>query len=322
MEIFLYTEPGCPACTDAKAFLITNGIPFTERNVSANPEFRRILHEDLDSCTTPTLTVDQEVIVGFDRLKFQLLARRLGLAQPIPPGARPARRDTFMNPKRIVLVLSLLALGLPLRAQMAVGPRMPDLRGVWNPVVGGGATYEMTDPNGEKSQFEITVIGKEEAQGKPGYWMEVVMDNARMGGQMLAKYLLIPGTDGMSATKMVMQMPGQDPMEMDLTNMPMARHQMSTPTDIRDKADKVGSESVTVPAGTFTCEHYHAKDGTGDVWVSDKVGPWGLVKMQNTGGRAMVLVKQINDAKDRITGTPKPFDPSQMMRGMPGRQHQ
>ena len=57
------------------------------------------------------------------------------------------------------------------------------------------------------------------------------------------------------------------------------------------------------------------KDGTGDAWVSDKVGPWGLVKSQDKDS-TMVLAKVITDAKDHITGTPKKFDPMQMMRGM------
>jgi hypothetical protein len=93
--------------------------------------------------------------------------------------------------------------------------------------------------------------------------------------------------------------------------------QSNIPQDIHDKADLIGTESVTVPGGTFTCEHYRAKDGTGDVWLSDKVSPWGLVKMQDKT-RTMVLTKAITDAKDHITGTPKKFDPMQMMRQSQG----
>jgi hypothetical protein len=57
------------------------------------------------------------------------------------------------------------------------------------------------------------------------------------------------------------------------------------------------------------------KDGSGDAWISDKVSPWGLVKMQENE-RTTVLAKVIADAKDRIIGTPTKFDPTQMMRGM------
>ena len=55
MEIHLYTEPGCSACVDAKAFLTSHGILFEERDIRANPEYLRILTDEIDSCTTPTL---------------------------------------------------------------------------------------------------------------------------------------------------------------------------------------------------------------------------------------------------------------------------
>ena len=131
---------------------------------------------------------------------------------------------------------------------------------------------------------------------------------------MLMKELMAVGDDGVSADKIVMQQPGQAPMEMDLTGNPMARNmQHSTPADIRDKAEVVGTESITVPAGTFSCQHIREKDGSSDVWISDKVSPWSLVKYQDSKS-TMVLTKVISDAKDRITGTPTKFDPMQMMR--------
>ena len=40
-------------------------------------------------------------------------------------------------------------------------------------------------------------------------------------------------------------------------------------------------------------QHYRAKDGSGDVWLSDKVSPWGLVKTQDKD-RTMVLTKNDN----------------------------
>ncbi len=132
---------------------------------------------------------------------------------------------------------------------------------------------------------------------------------------MYMKYLFVPGDQGVTPIRMIMQQPGQDPMEMDMTGMMGGRMAQSTPTDIRDRAERVGTETVTVPAGTFVCEHYRMKDGSADTWISDKVAPWGLVKSQGKN-TSMVLTKVITDAKDHITGTPKKFDPMQMMRGM------
>jgi hypothetical protein len=138
------------------------------------------------------------------------------------------------------------------------------------------------------------------------------------GGQMLMKSLMTVADDGVTSTRMIMQAAGQQPMEMDTNMMPGGRTmKQSTPADVRNKSEVVGTESVTVPAGTFSCEHVREKDGSSDVWISDKVSPWSLVKYQD-GKSTMVLTKIITDAKDRITGTPTKFDPMQMMRNRPG----
>jgi glutaredoxin len=73
MEIHLYTEPGCGACLEAKSFLQSRGISFEERDVRGNPEYLRILSEDLDSCTLPTLVAGGTIIAGFDREEYQRL---------------------------------------------------------------------------------------------------------------------------------------------------------------------------------------------------------------------------------------------------------
>jgi glutaredoxin-like protein NrdH len=74
MGILLYTEPKCCACLDAKRFLASLGVSFEERDIRANPDYLRILNEDLDSCTTPTLVADDTIVVGFDKMEYRLLA--------------------------------------------------------------------------------------------------------------------------------------------------------------------------------------------------------------------------------------------------------
>jgi hypothetical protein len=86
-------------------------------------------------------------------------------------------------------------------------------------------------------------------------------------------------------------------------------------TDVRDSAEKVGTESVTTPAGTFNCDHYRAKDGSWDAWISTQVMPWGVVKSTSKDVN-MTLTRVITNATDHITGTPQVMDPAQMMRGM------
>ena len=223
-----------------------------------------------------------------------------------------------MKLKHIVVMFATLAVAMPLAAQM-FGPRVPTLSGIWHPVVGSGAIYEITKNDGQKSSIELAIVGKEDVAGKTAFWQELAMTDQRTSQPVYAKTLVSVTDAGIATMRMVMQMPGRDPMEMDMGASPMGRAMNQTvAVNIADKAEIVGTDSITVPAGIFSCTHYRMKDGTGDAWVSDKVSPWGLVKSQGKDS-SVILSKVITDAKDHITGTPKKFDPMQMMRqGQPG----
>jgi hypothetical protein len=206
--------------------------------------------------------------------------------------------------------LLLLAGAAGAGAQMMRGGP-PQISGVWNPVVGQGAAYQSTTESGKKSEIEITVVGKESVNGKDGYWVEMAMSSADLGGQMVMKFLFVLDGQETRSVKSIMQMPGHPPMEMP-AQMTQRQHS-SQSSDMRTDAQDLGSESVTVPAGTFTCEHYRAKDGS-DSWLGKDVPPWGLVKHQGKES-SLVLIKVIRDAKDKVVGTPQPFNP--MMMGQP-----
>lgn len=210
------------------------------------------------------------------------------------------------------VALASVCLGLAVgtaSAQMGMGMRPSMPHGFFNPVVGSGAVYEITNADGRKSNTEFAVVGKETVNGKDGYWMEYTMN---MGsGDMVVKTLIVPG-DSTAMSRMIMQMPGRPPMDMTQMAGHMNGGAQNATADIRSSAEDVGSESVTVPAGTFTCEHYRMKDGSGDTWVSNKVAPFGVVKHQGKDS-SMVLTKTVSDAKDKIVGTPQPFNPAMMM---------
>jgi hypothetical protein len=216
--------------------------------------------------------------------------------------------------KFVLGIACCLVLAIPAVAQMGMHGGPPQFRGIWNPVVGSGGAYEMQGKDGQKSNMEIAIVGKESVAGKDGYWFEMTMANPRMNGVMVMKSLTVLDGENVVVSRMIMQMPGAAPMEMP-TQMMQMHHQPQT-ADIRKEAEDVGSESVTTPAGTFTCEHYRLKDGTGDSWVSEKAAPYGLVKFQGKDS-SMVLTKIIADAKDKITGTPQQFNPMGMMQHPP-----
>ena len=210
---------------------------------------------------------------------------------------------------RGLLVSGILLVAAPLMAQ--IGMRPPQFNGIWSPVVGSGATYETTGSDGNKNQMTIAVVSKEDVDGKTGYWMEMAF-SGRDAQTTYTQVLMVLDGAQTHIEKMVLQMPGRPPMEMPMEMMKGAQRQ-ATPADVRQDAEKVGTESVTTPAGSFDCEHWRTRNGQ-DVWVSPKITPWGLVKTSG-GSASMTLTKVITDAKSHITGTPQKFDFSQMGRG-------
>jgi hypothetical protein len=208
-----------------------------------------------------------------------------------------------------VLAVLTLAGAWPSAAQM----NMPKLGGVWNPVIGAGASYQGQG----KTETEIIIVGKEDVGGKPGFWVEIGT-NAGGAGQMYMKNLMVLDGKTISVSRMIMQMAGQAPMEMPAAMM-NRNGPAAPPADIRDQAERVGTEDVTTPAGTFSCDHYHSAKDNSDWWLSTKVTPWGLVKSVGNG-QTIVIDRVITDAKDHITGTPKQFDPAEMMRQRAGQQ--
>jgi len=187
-------------------------------------------------------------------------------------------------------------------------------RGVFNPTIGSGSAYEVTTTDGNKKEMEITVVGKEDVSGKQGYWIEFGMNEPQAGGQVYGKTLTVIDGNNASVTRMIVQTPQMGPMEMPMQAAP--NMQKPTPADVRNSAEKVGTESVTTPAGTFNCDHYKAKDGAWDAWISTQVIPWGVVKSTSKDGN-MTLTRVITGATDHITGTPQSME--QMMRGGFGR---
>ena len=191
---------------------------------------------------------------------------------------------------------------------------MPSARGVWNPVVGSGAAYSLESKREGKSEMEFAIVGTEMVAGKPAHWMEMAFKSKE--GLMVMKSLYVLDANSMQVKRMIMQAPGEEPMEFPM-NMPMmGGNRPPQSADIRNDAELVGTETITTPAGTFECQHYRAKDKSWDTWISEKVPPYGMVKTVSKDS-TMTLTRVIAGAKSRITGTPKKFDPMEMMRRQP-----
>jgi len=179
----------------------------------------------------------------------------------------------------------------------------------WNPVVGSGEAYRsMGDPGSPEKGVELALIGKEMVQGKQGYWLELAFNSPELGGVLYAKDLIVPEEE--TPRKVIFQLPGEAAMEMPVNPHP-------GPRKVRDThMHKVGTETITVPAGTFACEHW--KDDDGDYWTSSKLSPVTMVKSVSKGNTD-VLIKVMSGAKSHITGAVKPWDPTVFMKHMKGR---
>jgi hypothetical protein len=190
--------------------------------------------------------------------------------------------------------------------------KKPNIADIFKPVVGSGGLYETQPSNQQKapSQLELTIVAKEMVDGQQGYWMEMGHKASSDPGPMRYNKILI--TNDFQVKRLVIQQPGQPAMEIPFNPTQQAKNNMN---DELEKWHQVGSESVTVPAGTFSCVHWKKDNGSGDVWASDKVTPMAMVKMVSQD-ETMVLVKVINGATDHITGPVTKFDPQAFGRQM------
>jgi hypothetical protein len=186
----------------------------------------------------------------------------------------------------------------------------PELRGVFNPVMGEGASYHIVNEKGTQ-QFDIAVVDKESG----GYWMEYSMRDPK-GETIYVKSLLVKQGDELFQQRALVQVAGQPPM--DMSAMMQRQNKEGHKLDIRAEAQKLGTETVTTPAGTFSCDHWRTTKDNADVWMSDKVTPWGLVKMTSKSSGTVTLTKVITGAKTHITGTPVSLE--EMMKQKMGKQ--
>ena len=192
------------------------------------------------------------------------------------------------------------------------GPRAPQIPTPFKPVVGSGAAYQFTGKK-ENANFAYAVVGKEQVDGKEGYWLEIRVNSQKSKGEMVMKELMVMNGSQPELKRLITQPPGRQPMEMPSAMLGMIRSHTPQATGGNEKTGgvgkKIGTETITVPAGTFTCDHYQTQEegSTVDLWVSTKVSPYGVVKMVRNDA-TMVLEKVLTNETSHIKGTPKKFE--------------
>jgi glutaredoxin 3 len=93
MNVVVYTTPTCSYCTQAKSFLVRQGIPFVEKNVAADHRAASEMVRISGQRGVPVITVEGEVVVGFNqpRLMQLLNQARPRLGATIADAASQAR---------------------------------------------------------------------------------------------------------------------------------------------------------------------------------------------------------------------------------------
>jgi hypothetical protein len=163
---------------------------------------------------------------------------------------------------------------------------------VFNPVVGSGLEYLFNGSSSGGARVTFLYTAVVVAQEADGYWIERRTSMQGVGAKgvtVLTKDLMV-GNPPVS-TRRISVVNGKAT-EVKPVTAPATTDSWTT------NAIMAGTDSVTVPAGTFQCDHY-ISDANGertDVWISSKVpslGPlnYGVVKL--TSPRASQVLQRL-----------------------------
>ncbi len=138
---------------------------------------------------------------------------------------------------------------------------LPSFIGLWNPRVGHGAVYAVTDRQGEVEGLDVAVLGQ---QGTD-WWVEVAyhgLDERRVRQ-------LVSSSGAVLAV--VVEEGGAR------RELPAGAWQGGgLPIPVTQVGQKVGQEKV----GAFACDVY-AVEGGSRLWICPEVTPFGLVRLQS-----------------------------------------
>lgn len=75
-KVTIYTTPTCTYCRMTKEFFKQNNITYSEHNVATDLDKRQEMLAKSQQMGVPVITVDDEVIIGFDK---ERLSQALGI---------------------------------------------------------------------------------------------------------------------------------------------------------------------------------------------------------------------------------------------------
>src|SRR5262249_54267398 len=176
--------------------------------------------------------------------------------------------------------------------------------------VGRWAEYKFTGGRTSGSTMRMAIISTEKVGDSTYYWYEMQMHTMRGNKpNSMIMQLLMAGiaSPHVSIKGLIMKDNDQPAMRApDMMIGMMSRAFTSGMSQYLEQRCRngdvtvVGSESVTVPAGTFQALHFKDNDG-GEAWISKDMGTFAMVKVIGKDGTVMELTNRGNDAKSAIT---------------------
>ena len=79
VKIVLYVSEHCADCERARAYMKRSGIHFTELNVSLSPDAKKDRDRMNPQKTAPTISIDDEVLIGFKPIEMELAINKAAL---------------------------------------------------------------------------------------------------------------------------------------------------------------------------------------------------------------------------------------------------
>ncbi len=80
-KVTIYSTPSCHFCAMAKEYFKANGVSYDEFNVASDMDKRKEMMEKSGQLGVPVITIDDQIVIGFNRPK---LAQFLGLGDNAP----------------------------------------------------------------------------------------------------------------------------------------------------------------------------------------------------------------------------------------------
>lgn len=72
-KVTIYSTPTCHYCQMAKEFFKANGVAYEEFNVASDAARRREMIDKSNQMGVPVITIDDQILVGFDQAKLSAL---------------------------------------------------------------------------------------------------------------------------------------------------------------------------------------------------------------------------------------------------------